>query len=109
MDSEVGKEFSDFCVAHFTGMATIVEPDEANDPMDVGLLSPEAEVAKSDGFSDSIEEGRFAFRRGAAQRSGTSIDGSPVFHPGPVDLRVESRIFYAFLRSTGPFGSFGAA
>jgi hypothetical protein len=56
IDRERREELRDFLSAHLSGVALVVEDDEAPDPGDVRLLGATAEVAGSQSLADAVEE-----------------------------------------------------
>lgn len=48
-----------FACPHLVGVLILMEPDEMEDPFQIGLLGPEREVLDSDGLPDGEQKGRF--------------------------------------------------
>lgn len=62
LDGEVGKEGFDFGGAHFTGVALMVEEDEAFDPGDIRFFGADGIVLTADRVADLIEKLRLLCR-----------------------------------------------
>ena len=60
------QELRDFGLCHFARMPLVMEQDEASNPIDVRLFSPNAEVLASNDIADLVEKFGFVLMRGRA-------------------------------------------
>jgi hypothetical protein len=63
---EMRQELCDFNFCHFARMPLVMEQNEAPDPIDVGLFSPNAEMLATDNIADFVEKFGFVLTRGDA-------------------------------------------
>ena len=56
VDREAGEEALDVGRFEYRGVAVVIEADESPDPVDVGLLGPDAVVLEPDAVADLVEQ-----------------------------------------------------
>ena len=56
LDRQMGQKLFDLGAAHAVGLPELMEPDECDDPSQIGLFGPVGVVQRSDLRSDLIQE-----------------------------------------------------